>query len=153
MKKQFAWGRLKLSAQCWGFTFLELLIAVTIIGVLTAIGTVSYVSTNKQSRDARRKSDLEQLRSALEMYRSDSATSIYVVSAGAVADSALTTLVSGAYISVIPQDPKPVTGCTNYYYKNNGSSATYCLCTCLESTTLPVSTCSQSGYNYCVKNP
>ena len=54
-----------------GFTLIEVLVAVTIIAILTSIGVVSYSSVNKRSRDAKRKGDVEQLRSALEMYRAD----------------------------------------------------------------------------------
>lgn len=54
-----------------GFSLVEILVTVTIIAVLTAVGVVSYSSVNKRSRDAKRKSDLEQIRSALEMYRVD----------------------------------------------------------------------------------
>ena len=52
-----------------GFTLIELLIAVSIIAILISIGVVSYGSVNKRSRDAKRKGDIEQLRSGLEMYR------------------------------------------------------------------------------------
>lgn len=55
-----------------GFTFVEILVVVTIIGVLATIGAVSYQSANKKSRDGKRKADMEQIRAALEMYRADS---------------------------------------------------------------------------------
>lgn len=53
-----------------GFTFIELLVVITIIGVVFAAGIVSYTSISKNSRNARRKSDLESIRQALEMCRS-----------------------------------------------------------------------------------
>jgi len=55
----------------FGFTLIEVLVTATIIAVLTAAAAVSYSSVNKRSRDARRKSDIEQLRAALEQSRSD----------------------------------------------------------------------------------
>jgi general secretion pathway protein G len=54
-----------------GFTLIELMIVLTIIGVLMGLALVSYEGARKSARDAKRKSDLEQIRSALEMYRSD----------------------------------------------------------------------------------
>ena len=54
-----------------GFTFIELLVATTIIALLSAIGLVSFTSANRKARNGRRQADLEQVRSALELYRSD----------------------------------------------------------------------------------
>lgn len=57
-----------------GFTFVELLVVITIIAVLMAIAAVSYSSTTKKSRDAKRVADMEQIRSALEICRSENGT-------------------------------------------------------------------------------
>ena len=54
-----------------GFTFVELLVVVTIIAVLTAVAVVSYTSTNKKARDTKRKADLQEIRSALEIKRAE----------------------------------------------------------------------------------
>jgi general secretion pathway protein G len=58
----------------FGFTMIELLVVATIIIVLSAIGLVSYRTANIKARDGKRKGDLEQVRSALELYRSDEGT-------------------------------------------------------------------------------
>lgn len=60
-----------------GFTLIEILVVCTIISLLVAGGVASYAQFGKQSRDARRKADIEQIRAALELYRSNSATSSY----------------------------------------------------------------------------
>ncbi|MFO0703549.1 MAG: prepilin-type N-terminal cleavage/methylation domain-containing protein [Patescibacteria group bacterium] len=60
-----------------GFTLIELIIGITIVGVLATMGTVVYSNSMATSRDARRRSDLEQIRSALELFRSNSGTSLY----------------------------------------------------------------------------
>jgi general secretion pathway protein G len=53
-----------------GFTFIELLVVITIMAVVFAAGVVSYTTIAVNSRDARRKADLEAIRQALEMCRS-----------------------------------------------------------------------------------
>jgi len=59
------------SRNCTGFTLIEILVVTTIIAILAAIGIVSYSQTNKNARDKKRQADIEQIRSALEMYRAD----------------------------------------------------------------------------------
>ncbi len=51
-----------------GFTLIELLVVISIIGILAALGTARYSTIEKQTRDAQRKSDLNQYRVALENY-------------------------------------------------------------------------------------
>ena len=50
-----------------GFTLIELLVVISIIGILAALATVSFASTQKQTRDTQRKSDLRQFQNALEV--------------------------------------------------------------------------------------
>jgi len=54
-----------------GFTLVELLVAMTIIMILTVVAMVNYGSAQKNARDAKRKSDLEKARIGLEMYKQD----------------------------------------------------------------------------------
>jgi len=55
----------------FGFTLVELLVVITILGIIVAIGLVSFRSAQERGRDAQRKSDLKQIASALELYYSD----------------------------------------------------------------------------------
>jgi len=77
------------------FTLLEILIVTTIIAILISGAIVSYSQFSKQARDSRRKTDLENIRASLEMYRSN--VNIYPLS--------LNSLVPD-YIISIPKDPK-----------------------------------------------
>jgi len=54
-----------------GFTLLELLVVIAIIGILTAIGLNNFSSARMKARDAKRKSDLNQIAHALEAYYND----------------------------------------------------------------------------------
>ena len=52
-----------------GFTLIELMTAVAIIGILSAIVLVSVNSFRVKARDAKRLSDMAQMQAALEMYK------------------------------------------------------------------------------------
>jgi prepilin-type N-terminal cleavage/methylation domain-containing protein len=52
-----------------GFTLIELLVVISIIGLLSTVALTSLNGVRKKTRDARRLSDMEQIRTALEIYR------------------------------------------------------------------------------------
>jgi general secretion pathway protein G len=108
-----------------GFTMVELLVVATIISILATLGIATYSSISRQSRDAKRKGDLENVRAALEQYKNDN--NYY--------PSALTTLVPTKYLISVPADPKP--GTYTYLYcptvDLSGNVVNYDLCAGLES--------------------
>lgn len=55
----------------YGFTLIELMVVIAIMGILIIMGISSYKSTQMKSRDTRRKNDLRQVASALELYYND----------------------------------------------------------------------------------
>lgn len=89
-----------------GFTLVELLITVSIISVLSVIGTITFQSVNKNSRDAKRQSDLKLIQSAIEQYHGDQYN--YPANADLTFGGSLT---SGAktYYNIIPKDPQDPT--------------------------------------------
>lgn len=94
------------------FTLIEILVVVTIISILASIAAVSYSRFVKQSRDVRRKTDIEQIRAAIELYRNFKGvypTPGMVFGSGAIVDGATT------YMSKIPNDPM-YTGPSAYTY-------------------------------------
>lgn len=54
-----------------GFTLVELLVAVGIIGVLASVSIVSINSVRLKARDAKRVADVKMVQNALEIYASD----------------------------------------------------------------------------------
>lgn len=122
------------------FTLIEILVVITIIALMASIALVSYTSLNRNSRDARRRGDLEQIRVALEQYRSNN--NAYPAPAGTYGlpfgTGSLTDASSNIYMSKIPQDPKSP---NTYYY--TGSTSDYSLGTLQENP--PVPTCAVGG--------
>ena len=83
-----------------GFTLIELLVVIAIIGILSSVVLASLNTARQKGRDARRISDVKQIRTAMDLYY-DSAQS-YPLSIGTASSSVL---VTGGYISTIPTDP------------------------------------------------
>lgn len=154
-----------------GFTLIEVLVATTIVAVLTAVGVTSFVSVNKRARDAKRKSDIEQIRSALEMFRADNGVyplnSVGFTSASSLDTGDVQGLVS-SYMPSIPSDPQSTTDVPKTYFYTpiagtSGKMTSYCLCGCLEEAAcdgveMILNTCGSSpavppACNYAVKNP
>lgn len=57
-----------------GFSLIELLVVTTVIGVMMAIIVVSFQVVNQNARNTKRRSDLAELRGALESYRLEKGT-------------------------------------------------------------------------------
>ncbi len=54
-----------------GFTLIELLVVIAIIGILASAALIALSRTQERARDSNRKSDLNQIRSALVAYQTD----------------------------------------------------------------------------------
>lgn len=54
-----------------GFTLIELLIVIAILGILSTIAMSSFKNAQIRSRDTQRKSDLQQISKALELFYND----------------------------------------------------------------------------------
>lgn len=148
----------KYSKRLFGFTLLELLIVIAIIGILTSISFVALNGARKQGRDGRRKSDLETIRSALELFKADCnlyPSSLPVGQLQGTAALGCSPANTNVYYQRKPTDP---TTSLSYIY-NRTSTTTYTLWTSLEDPgtapaycTSPPS-CGSATCNFCVVNP
>lgn len=102
-----------------GFTLIELMVVVAIIGILMAAGILAFSNAQRNARDARRRADVDAISKALEQYYQNN-NYVYPATAGAVA----TYFPSGA----APLDPQGSS------YNFNLNTARYCICATLEAT-------------------
>lgn len=151
-----------------GFTLIEILVAVTIVAILSVVGIVSYGPANKRARDSRRRTDMEAFRSALELYRADKGYYPSVGGAGLTSAGNLSTDLVGlggtGSVSYAPALPTPPQTSEDYYYKATNPNGVYyygyCLCTKLESQASSSNTCTTGQVdpvpnycNYLLRNP
>ena len=78
-----------------GFTLMELMIVMMIIGVLTTLAIPSFVGAIRNAKEAVLKEDLRVMRSAIDSYTMDKQK----------APQSLEDLVQEGYLKVIPEDP------------------------------------------------
>ncbi|MBU1200491.1 type II secretion system GspH family protein [Patescibacteria group bacterium] len=107
-----------------GFTFVELLVVITIIAILTGAAVASFGNTNIKSRNARRLADIETIRSALELCRTEAGSyplSIYTPD-NITCDSVV-------YLTSTPKDPKYVTPDDEYVYVRSSATSYTISCT------------------------
>ncbi|HRH24899.1 MAG TPA: prepilin-type N-terminal cleavage/methylation domain-containing protein [Candidatus Paceibacterota bacterium] len=151
-----------------GFTLLELLTVIAIIGLLASVVVVSINTSRTKARDSQRINDLRQIRIALELYYNENG---YYPPAPCGYDcngyfssntpewSTLASYLS-PYIATLPVDPKntgthPWTANEfTYTYGNVGRytySAQYDLTTKFESSNNPVS-CGRMNYKFFFNN-
>jgi len=106
-----------------GFTLIELLVVIAIIGLLASIITTALSNARLKSRDARRLSDIKQVKTGLDLYYANGggypsdATYNAAYSAGQL-------LCSGTPMLKIPQDPLYPT--YQYAYTASGQGANAC---------------------------
>lgn len=145
-----------ISKACKGFTLIELLVVISIIGILLAVAVFGLQGARESARNARRKSDLELVRSGLEFYKAD--CSSYPVTdifgSSSLIGDGYTSACSptNTYIAEIPKDPLAPT--RSYFYFSDG--ITYEICSSLEgeeSTLVCGGSCGSEPCNYKVVNP
>jgi len=110
---------MRLSIKKAGFTLIELMVVVAIIGILMAAGILAFSNAQQNARDSRRRADIDAMSKAMEQYYQNN-NSAYPVTAGAIA----TYFPSGS----IPADPQGAA------YNFSATATNYCVCGTLEKT-------------------
>jgi len=108
-----------------GFTIVELLIVIVVIGILAAITIVAYNGIQKRARDTSRTTEISSLMKAIELYRIDNG--VYPNPCGGNdVGCALSTLGSSLvpqYIVRLPVDPN--TSTPYQYVKGADANSSY----------------------------
>ncbi|MBP6881775.1 MAG: type II secretion system protein [Candidatus Pacebacteria bacterium] len=129
-----------MKARTSGFTLIEVLIVVTVIGILSAVIYANFGDAGKQSRDSQRKADLRLVQNALELYKQDNGRypegcngangdgwsgeqgTNYACGGG---DAQYIVGLAPKYIPVLPKDPKEDSGDYGYVYRTNADGTVY----------------------------
>ncbi len=83
------------SKQEEGFTLLELMIVMIIIGILAAVAVPAYLTSVRKAKEAVLREDLHTMRSAIDSYTVDKQK----------APQSLDDLVESGYLKTMPKDP------------------------------------------------
>ena len=111
---------------------IELLIVISIIGVLASLVMVSYSTSQKQARDTVRKSDLRQYSSSLENY-ANKTNGLYPTHTDATGVDASGTLCDDLGLTDCPEDPRNDLDSTRIY-SYQSDSLKYTLWSLLENS-------------------
>ena len=96
------------------FTLIELMVAVSIIAILTGVATLSYQGVRARARDAQRSNDLNQLKISLTSYYQAQTPQVYPVAASKITlnnnNDVLTTALKPNFVRNVPLDSSVTAG-------------------------------------------
>jgi prepilin-type N-terminal cleavage/methylation domain-containing protein len=117
-----------------GFTLFELLVSISIIGILTALASVAFSGAQKKARDARRVQDVKLIQTAAEQYYSQNSYAYPTSSSSYEPGQSWTIGTQQPILESYPSDPKE--GATYSYDCSPAGSCTtagYCVCVSVEN--------------------
>jgi prepilin-type N-terminal cleavage/methylation domain-containing protein len=120
-----------------GFTIIELLVSIAIIGMLFSVVMASLGGLKEKSRDSRRMSDVKEISKALTLYVDSNI--VFPIVAGPViitgSDAVSIALESEGMITKVPIDP--LHPANVYTYESDSTGSTFTISFCLETDTIP----------------
>lgn len=128
-----------------GFTLIEVIVVILLLAVLSTLITFAYLMSVKRGRDNKRKSDLKNISTALELYNGD--MNHYPITSGFSLGDIICNEDGGCtqvYMQQVPKDPlskKP------YYYETDENGSYYVLYSGLEVLGDSGDRVDQSGYS------
>ena len=135
-----------------GFSLFELLVTISIIGILVSVATVSFSSAQKKARDARSVQDIGMIQKSAELYYSLNSFTYPLTTKFSAGEKWTAPDGTTVILESFPKPPKS----TQYYASSDGT--TYCVCADVEDSnngnaTAANCTMSQTGgAYYCAKN-
>jgi prepilin-type N-terminal cleavage/methylation domain-containing protein len=122
-----------------GFTLIELLVAISVLAIASAVGFTTYANAQIAGRDAKRKDDMRQVQTALELYFQSQTPTHFYPNGGY---SGLSAILVSNYINQVPNPPTTDPAYTYVYTPNPsgcaaGACTGYDLCARLENTNDP----------------
>lgn len=112
-----------------GFTLIELLVVIFIIGILATVVSMNVIGSQAKSRDARRKADINTLKTAFGQYYEDHGEYPDICgNPSATCDMISLPPALNPYLSVLPKDPKyKKMGDETYKYKKLDNPLAYAI--------------------------
>ncbi len=111
------------------FSFMELLAAIIIIGIIISIATIAFNKIRENSRDTKRIADIKQIQSALELYYSDNGD--YPESLGSSISFGNKIYLENVPETVTPADGDCSEGENSYSYTTSDENNNYYLSFCI----------------------
>lgn len=106
-----------------GFTLIELIVVIVVIGILASIVFVSFTVVQQRNRDAQRDRDIMEVQRALEKYYADNG--MYPSVGSDNTGYALTTLSAALTPTYLSQIPTPPSAASYQYVRGAATSGAY----------------------------
>jgi len=130
-----------------GFTIIELLVVVAIIGLLAATSLALFSSARTKARDAQREEHIKTLQNAMALYATNSRVYPNPTASGGLcltgSDTVSSALIGADALSAVPRDPghscgSGLPGASNpHYHYESLDGTTYRLWYWLETSSIP----------------